>query len=225
MNKALDKIDKTHSKMLLGLTADDIAKSERSVQQTMSDAAANPKDNPWDWLDEKPAAPRIPTATSRLNLHLNKKKPTISKSEQMLRAAVATPSTRSPSPNENISDNLPKPKLAKVVRVIKPGTKNKGTRKRARVLSVKKVGRGKKSRRRTRRKTRRKRRKTRRKRSRTRRKTKRRRRRRKHIQHGGAGGVELDNHRQPASYGFNKETDFSIPRDSYPNYTSNAPSH
>ena len=228
MNKSLDKMDKTHSKMLLGLTPEDIAKSERSVQQTMSDAVANTKDDPWSWLDEKPAATRIPTATPRLNLNLNKKP--ISKSEQMLRAAVATPTTRSQTTNENIrSENyLPR---AEVVKVIKPDERRKKEtrRKQARVLSFKNVGGGKKRRRRTRRKTRRKRRKTskirrkRRKRRRTRRKTKRR--RRKHIQHGGAGGIEIDNHRKQSSYGYNNETNFSIPTDSYPNYTSNAPSN
>ncbi len=73
-------------------------------------------------------------------------------------------------------------------------------------------------------KSKRKRRKTRRKRKKTRRKRKRRRRRtRRKLQHGGAGGVELENWRPNNTYGFIKAADFTskIPADSYPSYTAN----
>jgi len=46
---------------------------------------------------------------------------------------------------------------------------------------------------------------------------------RRKRQHGGAGGVELENWRPTASYGFNDAGNFSkkIPTDSYPNFTTN----
>ena len=56
---------------------------------------------------------------------------------------------------------------------------------------------------------------------RTRRKRKRRTRRK--LQHGGAGGVEMENWRPNNTYGFIKAADFSskIPVDSHPSYTAN----
>ena len=63
--------------------------------------------------------------------------------------------------------------------------------------------------------------------SRRRRRKNRRRRTRRKVQHGGAGGVEMENWRPPASYGYNKAADNGfqdkIPTDSYANVTVNPP--
>ena len=86
---------------------------------------------------------------------------------------------------------------------------------------------GRKSRRkRKRRKSRKKKRRNSRRKSRRKHKSRRRRTRRK-VQHGGAGGVEMENWRPPASYGYNKAADNGfqqkIPTDSYANVTANPP--
>ena len=171
---SVSPLDKALGKMLdagVEQSKYDKNRNKEVVKQTLQQAAH--VENRWAWLDaldkqDSQGAQNSSGSEGKgdsqdkgLRLNLPSKQPTMTKYENILRKAAATPPTRVSSPNTQ--------KKAKVIGVIKKKDKIiPPTRPMATVISIKNQG-GRKNRRRTRRLTRRKRKKTRRKHRKTRR--------------------------------------------------------